>query len=84
VMAVAAGIFGFFLRRFGFPLITIVIGYILGPLAEKSYLQSLQISDGSLMIFVTEPIALVLMILTIVTIAAPIVMAVRNRKAATE
>jgi len=80
-MAVAAGIFGFFLRRFGFPLITIVIGYILGPLAEKSYLQSLQISDGSLMIFVTEPIALVLMVFTVGTIAAPIVMALRKRRA---
>ena len=81
-MAVAAGIFGFFLRRFGFPLITIVIGYILGPLAGKSYLQSLQISDGSLMVFVTEPIALVLMLLTVGTIATPIVMALRNRKGA--
>lgn len=78
-MAVAAGIFGYVLRRYGYPLITIVIGYILGPLAEKSYLQSMQISDGSLMIFVTEPIALVLMLGTIVTIMVPIVSAWRRR-----
>jgi putative tricarboxylic transport membrane protein len=78
-MAVAAGIFGYLMRRYGFPLITIVIGYILGPLAEKSYLQSMQISDGSYMIFVTEPIALVLMILTVATVAAPIVAAGRKK-----
>lgn len=78
-MAIAAGIFGYVMRRYGFPLITIVIGYILGPLAEKSYLQSMQISDGSYMIFVTEPIALVLMILTVVTVAAPIVAAGRKK-----
>jgi putative tricarboxylic transport membrane protein len=78
-MAVAAGIFGYVLRRYGFPLITIVIGYILGPLAEKSYLQSMQISDGSLMIFVTEPIALILMLGTIVTILVPIVSAWKRR-----
>ena len=78
-MAVAAGIFGYLMRRYGFPLITIVIGYILGPLAEKSYLQSMQISDGSYMIFITEPIALVLMILTVVTVAAPIVAAGRKK-----
>ena len=78
-MAVAAGIFGYVLRRYGFPLITIVIGYILGPLAEKSYLQSMQISDGSLMIFVTEPIALILMLGTVVTLLVPIVAAWKKR-----
>jgi len=79
-MAIAAGIFGYIMRRYGFPLITIVIGYILGPLAEKSYLQSMMISDDSLMIFVTEPIALVLMIMTAVTISAPVVAALRKRR----
>ena len=78
-MAIAAGIFGYIMRRYGFPLITIVIGYILGPLAEKSYLQSMQISDDSLMIFVTEPIALVLMILTFATVVVPIIAAWRKR-----
>ncbi len=79
-MAVVAGIFGYLLRRYGFPLITIVIGYILGPLAEKSYLQSMQISDGSLMIFVTEPISAILMAGTIITILAPIIAALRRRR----
>ncbi len=77
-MAVAAGIFGYLLRRYGFPLITVVIGYILGPLAEKSYLQSMQISDGSPMIFVTEPISLILMLATLATISVPVVAALRR------
>ena len=81
-MAVIAGIFGYMLRRYGFPLITIVIGYILGPLAEKSFIQSMQISDGTLMIFVTEPIACILMVATFVTISVPIVTAFRSRKRA--
>ncbi|MCZ6906543.1 MAG: C4-dicarboxylate ABC transporter permease, partial [Deltaproteobacteria bacterium] len=54
-------------------------GYILGPLAERSYLQSMQISDGSLMIFVTEPIALILMLGTFATILVPIVTAWRRK-----
>ncbi len=78
-MAVAAGIFGYLLRRYGFPLITIVIGYILGPLAERSFIQSMQISDGSPMIFVTEPIALILMLGTVATILVPIVAAWRRK-----
>ena len=79
-MAIAAGIFGYVMRRYGFPLITIVIGYILGPLAERSYLQSMQISDDSLMIFVTEPIALILMIATVGTIALPVITAWRRNR----
>jgi putative tricarboxylic transport membrane protein len=81
-MAIVAGIFGYLMRRYGFPLITIVIGYILGPLAEISYSQSMQISDDSFMIFVTEPIALILMIGSFMTLAVPIIAAWRKKKAA--
>jgi putative tricarboxylic transport membrane protein len=82
-MAVFAGIFGYLLRRYGFPLITVVIGYILGPLAERSYIQSMQISDDSLMIFLTEPISAILMFGTVFTLAVPIVAALRSKRRAT-
>jgi putative tricarboxylic transport membrane protein len=78
-MAVVAGCFGYMMRRYGFSLITIAIGYILGPLAERSFLQSLQISDGSYLIFVTQPVALVLMSLTVIAVAAPFIAAWRGR-----
>jgi len=80
-MAIAAGIFGYLMRRYGFPLITIAIGYILGPLAEKSWIQSMQISDDSLMIFVTEPIALVLLLGALATLMVPVVLALRKSRA---
>lgn len=79
-LALLAGIFGFIMRRYGFSLVTIAIGFILGPLVEKSYAQSLMISGGSLKIFVTEPIALVLMVLTVVVIAMPILSGLRKQK----
>ncbi len=80
-MAIAAGIFGYLMRRYGFPLITIAIGYILGPLAEKSWIQSMQISDDSLMIFVTEPIALILLLAALATLLVPIFLALRKSRA---
>ncbi len=79
-MAIAAGIFGYLMRRYGFPLITIAIGYILGPLAEKSWIQSMQISDDSLMIFVTEPIALILLLGALATLMVPVVLALRKSR----
>ena len=81
-LAIAAGIFGYLMRRFGFPLISIAIGFILGPLAEKALLQSLIISDGSYAIFVESPIALVLMICTVATLLAPLVAAWRRARKA--
>jgi putative tricarboxylic transport membrane protein len=80
VMAVVAGIFGYLMRRYGFPLITIAIGYILGPLAEKSWIQSMQISDGSLMIFLNEPIALVLLLAALGTLLAPMLAMLRRAR----
>ena len=80
-MAIAAGIFGYLMRRYGFPLITIAIGYILGPLAEKSWIQSMQISDDNLMIFVTEPIALILLLAALATLMVPMILAMRKSRA---
>jgi len=79
-MAIAAGIFGYLLRRYGFPLITIAIGYILGPLAEKSWIQSMQISDGELSIFVTEPISLILLLAALATLLVPMAAMLRKRR----
>jgi putative tricarboxylic transport membrane protein len=71
-VALLAGIFGFLLRRYGFPVITVAIGFILGALAERALLQSLMISDGSWLVFVQRPISATLIVLTVLTIAAPL------------
>jgi putative tricarboxylic transport membrane protein len=70
-VAVIVGIFGFVLRKAGFPLVTIAIGFILGPLIERSLSQSMLISGGDLRIFVDNPIALGLMLATFVLILVP-------------
>lgn len=81
-MAIAAGLLGYMMRRYGFPLITIAIGYILGPLVEKSFIQSLQISDGNYLIFVTQPIAAGLMVLTIFMLFLPFLTAWHKKRKA--
>lgn len=54
------GIGGYFLHRAGFSLGAVVLGLILGPIAELGFGQSLIISHGSPMIFFERPICLVL------------------------
>jgi putative tricarboxylic transport membrane protein len=53
----AFGLRGFFCRRFDFPVAPMIIGLILGPMAEQSLRQALTISMGSYTTFVTRPIS---------------------------
>jgi len=62
LLAVFAALVGFFMRRAGFPLITLVIGFVLGHLAEEKFTQSLQISQGDYSIFFTRPVSILLLI----------------------
>jgi putative tricarboxylic transport membrane protein len=70
-LSVGAGIFGFFWKRYGFPVIPIAIGYILGNLAEKSFHQALMMSYGSFNVFFSSPICIVLSFLSILLIISP-------------
>ena len=63
-LALIFGVVGYFLTKFGFPLPPIVMGLLLGPIAEESLRQSLVVSDGSWAIFVTKPISAVFLLVT--------------------
>ncbi len=54
-----AGLFGYVFRKFGFPIIPCVLGFVLGPMIEVSFRQSLTLSDGNWGIFVSRPISLI-------------------------
>lgn len=57
------GLLGFYFDRIKLPLSTVVLGLVLGPLAEKEFRRSMEMSNGSLSIFVTRPICAVLLAL---------------------
>jgi putative tricarboxylic transport membrane protein len=62
-VAVAFGVIGFLMQRFGYPVAPMVLALILGPLAEEKLRQALVMSQGSWLIFIERPIAVVLLIL---------------------
>lgn len=57
---VAFGLFGYALRRLGYPVAPLVLGIVLGDLLEKSLRRGLVLSDGDLSPFFTRPISLFL------------------------
>lgn len=70
-IAILAGVLGFAFNRFGFSLVTLVIGFLLGVRAELSFVQSLQISAGSYAIFFNRPVTVVLMALSLLMLCLP-------------
>ena len=56
-VAIFFGLFGYFARRHGYPLISLVIGLILGKLAEGSFHQALMISDHDYSVFFLRPLS---------------------------
>ena len=51
------GIVGFLMRRFDIPVAPVLVGMILGPMAEQQFRRALSISQGDLSIFLTQPIS---------------------------
>jgi putative tricarboxylic transport membrane protein len=75
-----AGVFGFLLRRQGFPMPPLVIGMVLGPTLEISLRQGLILTDGSFRAFFTDhPIATTLALAALGMLCLPLVRFV-NRK----
>jgi putative tricarboxylic transport membrane protein len=78
-----AGIFGFVLRRQGFPMAPLVIGMVLGPTLEISLRQGLIITDGNFAAFFTgHPIAAVLVVVALGMLSLPVIRFYTHKKGA--
>jgi len=74
-----AGVAGYFLEKVNVPLAPIILGMILGPMAEQSVRRALLISRGDATELVTRPISAVLAIATVLVILWPIYKAMRRK-----
>ncbi|MEI7672596.1 MAG: tripartite tricarboxylate transporter permease, partial [Deltaproteobacteria bacterium] len=74
------GVIGYLLRKLDFPLAPVVLTLILGPLMERSLRTAMDMSQGSLGIFLESPIAVVLLTLAALILIAPIFKIFRKRK----
>lgn len=64
-LMIGFGICGYFLEKGGFSTGALVLGLILGPIAELGFGQALIMSAGSLMIFFERPLCILLWVITI-------------------
>jgi len=65
------GAIGFLMRRFDFPTAPVIIGMILGPLAEAQFRRAMTISNGDWTVFYTHPLSLALLSLAFIGLLGP-------------
>ena len=67
----AIGVLGVLMRRFDFPTAPVVIGMILGPLAEAQLRNAMSIGEGSARVFFERPMSLTLIIIVLAVLVLP-------------
>jgi putative tricarboxylic transport membrane protein len=68
----AFGVVGLLMKRHGYSIIALVLGAVLGTLSERTLNRSLILSDGSLGIFVGDPLAVGIVALIMAVLLAPV------------
>jgi putative tricarboxylic transport membrane protein len=71
MMLTIFGIMGFLMRRYDYPIAPVVVGLILGPMAEAQLRRALSISLGDPMVLVQSPISATLLAIALLALIAP-------------
>lgn len=80
ILCVILGIVMYILKKFGLQVAPCIIGFILGPLLETNYGQAMSWSGGSYLPFITRPISLVFLLLTLVMVIYVMKKNIRHEK----
>lgn len=64
-LTLVLGVLAYFLRRYDYPVVALLLGFILGPTLEEFLRRSLALSNGNPMIFITNLDSLFFIILTL-------------------
>lgn len=84
VLLLGVGLIGFAMRRFDVPLAPLLIGMVLGPLAETSLRDALLSSGGDYSIFFAGPIPIAIYVLLLGAVLISIIGRLRTRTTAPE
>ncbi|RYZ10501.1 MAG: tripartite tricarboxylate transporter permease [Comamonadaceae bacterium] len=76
----AIGLLGVLMRRFDFPTAPVVVGMILGPLAEAQLRNAVAIGEGSAAVFFQRPMSLALIVVVVAVLVLPRIAKARSRR----
>jgi putative tricarboxylic transport membrane protein len=65
------GLVGVLMRRFDFPVAPVIVGMILGPLAEAQLRNAISIGEGKWTVFIERPMSLTLLLVVLAVLVLP-------------
>ena len=65
------GLLGVLMRRFGFPTAPVIVGMILGPLAEAQLRNAISIGEGHWTVFIERPVSALLLAVAVAVLVLP-------------
>jgi putative tricarboxylic transport membrane protein len=74
------GVCGFFMRRYDLPIPPLVMGIILGPMAEQYFLTSMVSHQNDVTVFFTRPVSAVVLGLSALMIAWAVLRTMQRRR----
>ena len=80
-LMLAFGVLGWLMKRYDWSAAPMILGLVLGPIFESALRQSLTLSHGSAVIFVTRPISATLLAFALLAVTAPLWMRLFRAKA---
>ncbi len=83
-MLTVFGVLGYLMRRFDYPVAPVVVGLILGPVAEAQLRRALSISLGDPIVLLESPISATLLVVALLALIAPFVLKGLDRFKANE
>jgi putative tricarboxylic transport membrane protein len=75
----AIGLLGVVMRRFSFPTAPVIVGMILGPLAEAQMRNALSIGEGKWGVFLERPMSATLLVVVLMVLVLPRLMKLRKK-----
>jgi putative tricarboxylic transport membrane protein len=82
-LAAVFGVLGFVWMRLGCSPAPMLLGFVLGPMLEENLRRALVVSRGDPSVFVTRPISLVFVVVTVLILVAAVAPTVRRRRPVT-
>ncbi len=80
-MLIIFGVMGYLMRVYGYPIAPVVVGLILGPMAEQQLRRALSIAQGDWATLVSTPVSAGILALAVVALVVPALMRLRGRGA---
>ncbi|WP_209121279.1 tripartite tricarboxylate transporter permease [Alkalihalobacillus sp. BA299] len=74
------GVVGYLMRKNGYPLAPLLLGMILSPMLEQNFRRALLLSDNNYFIFVSSPISISFVLLSLLIIVLPKIQKYRRLK----